>query len=147
MDRGRPDLHRCVSSVWVQQFMQLLRMQRRLWQEAIEFSQRPSAHGAINSRMFLYKVTHCYNNSNRYRLQNTKISSNCSHWKTKEIWNKNIFQKYDVLRQFWAVLVLDIAFRLSQIGSRHSFSYCNRLCICVQYYVRITAEVSQILVS
>ena len=25
-------------------------------------------------------------------------------------------------------------------------SYCNRLCICVKYYVRITAEVSQILV-
>ena len=24
----------------------------------------------------------------------------------------------------------------------HSFSYCNRLCICVKYYVRITAEVS-----
>ena len=30
----------------------------------------------------------------------------------------------------------------------HSFLYCNRLCICVKYYVRITAEVvSQILVS
>ena len=29
----------------------------------------------------------------------------------------------------------------------HSFLYCNRLCICVKYYIRITAEVSQILVS
>ena len=29
----------------------------------------------------------------------------------------------------------------------HSFSYCNRLCICMKYCVRITAEVSQILVS
>ena len=35
--------------------------------EAIEFSKWPSAQGTINSRMLLYKVTHCYNNSNRYR--------------------------------------------------------------------------------
>ena len=30
--------------------------------------QTASAQRAINSRMLLYEVTHCYNNSNRYRL-------------------------------------------------------------------------------
>ena len=49
---------------------------------------------------------------------------------------------------FWMVLVLDIAFRLS-LDRQYALIFIlqQAMCFYVKYYVRITAEVSQILVS